>query len=84
MDFTIVNPITGGVLLRAETEGNDWLNRWMEPESYEKYHLANVGKVPSSHTGYEMVFTVAGRTRKWAGGQVTALPSPVASPAKAA
>jgi hypothetical protein len=63
IDFTIINPVNHSVLLRADEEQNYWVNKWMEPASYELYRKAN--PVPPSATQYKMVFTVAGVTRAW-------------------
>jgi hypothetical protein len=71
ISFTIQNPITGAAVVSAGVEDDYWVNRWMEPSSYEQYKEANVGRLPSLPTQYRMVFTVAGRTRVWERGEVS-------------
>jgi hypothetical protein len=71
IDFTIVNPVAGDVLVSAPRENNYWVNRWMEPQSYKRYKAAKAGSLPPSPIHYKMVFTVAGCTREWSGAQLT-------------
>lgn len=65
IDFTILNPANHSVLLRAQEQKNYWVNKWMEPNSYEQYKKDQGGHVPFWATGYKMVFTVDGVTRAW-------------------
>lgn len=65
IDFTLLDPINETVLLRADPERTYWVNKWMEPESYARYCLAQHGRRLPSPAQYQMVFTVAGKTRAW-------------------
>lgn len=65
IDFTIFDPVTRAVLVHAEPETNYWVNKWMEPASYEKLDAAHGHTLPSWPTHFKMVFTVAGVTRAW-------------------
>ena len=64
MDFTIYDPNSRTVLAHAKTDGDYWLTKWMQPESYNKFRAAHA-HLPDSLTEFEMKFTVAGVTRKW-------------------
>jgi hypothetical protein len=64
IDFTILNPLTNTPLLRADPENNYWVNKWMEPASYDAYTQSVGGQVPSPRQ-YKMVYTVDGVTREW-------------------
>ena len=65
IDFTIIHASSRAVLLRASPERHYWLNKWMEPASYERWKAANPGSAPSSPTGFKMIYTVDNHTREW-------------------
>ena len=70
--FKIINPLTKAPVLQAHPEKNYWVNKWMEPNSFEQYKASVGDKVPFWSTAYKMVYTVAGVTREWEphGGQL--------------
>ena len=61
--LALVNPKTRTGLLAAGPEKTYWLNKWMEPASYERYRAEH--PVPFWATDYELTFTVAGKTYRW-------------------
>jgi hypothetical protein len=66
LTFELVNPKTGKVFFGAGPETTYWLNKWMHPESYEKYR-DDVGKTPLFSVHYELNFTINGKPYSWKG-----------------
>ncbi len=69
LSFKVINPLTGKVMLEAQSEPGKptyWLNKWIQPDDYERYKQDNQGQVPFA-SAYQMVFTVAGQQHGWHG-----------------
>lgn len=65
IQFSLVNPITGKIFFSTGTETTYWLNRWMNPESYEKYKRdQGNGKTPASfhEVNYVLHYSINGRS----------------------
>lgn len=62
IQFSLVNPVTGQIFFSTGTETTYWLNRWMNPESYEKYKRDERGRTPASlhETAYQLHYSING------------------------
>ena len=58
--FILTNPITNQIFFSTGTEKTYWLNKWMQPESYEKYKRA--GRTPPSVVDYRLDYSINGRS----------------------
>jgi len=65
IQFSLVNPITGQIFFSTGTETTYWLNRWMNPGSYDKYKRdQGNGKTPPSfhEVNYILHYSINGRS----------------------
>jgi hypothetical protein len=63
IQFSLVNPNNGEIFFSTGTEKTYWLNRWMNPESYEKYkRTEGKGKTPPSwhEVNYRLHYSING------------------------
>src|SRR5664279_332899 len=44
--FDLVNPVTSEIFFDAGPEKTYWMNKWMDPESYEQYRVDQRGRLP--------------------------------------
>jgi hypothetical protein len=68
IQFSMVNPITKQIFLTTGTESTYWLNRWMNPESYEKYKRdQGKGRTPPAfhEVNYVLHYTINGQSYSW-------------------
>jgi hypothetical protein len=63
--FELVNPKTGETFISAGPETTYWLNKWMDPSSYERYRADQDGKVPVFSAEYALNFTINGQSYQW-------------------
>jgi hypothetical protein len=63
IQFSLINPNNGEVFFSTGTEKTYWLNRWMNPESYEKYKRdQGKGRIPPSwhEVNYRLHYSING------------------------
>jgi hypothetical protein len=63
IQFSLVNPNTGEIFFSTGTEKTYWLNRWMNPDSYEKYKRdQGKGRMPPSwrEVNYRLHYSING------------------------
>jgi len=66
MEFTMINPVTGQVFLRAGPQTGYWLTKWMEEGAYRDYKRDHA--VPASPTDYILDYRINGKHyRRWPG-----------------
>lgn len=68
IQFSLVNPITGQIFFSTGTETTYWLNRWMNPDSYDKYKRnQGNGKTPPSfqEVKYVLHYSINGKSYTW-------------------
>ena len=61
--FELVNPKTGSAFLSAGAEQTYWLNKWMDPTSYEQYK--RVQPTPVFSAEYSLKYTINGVSYVW-------------------
>jgi hypothetical protein len=61
--FDLINPKTGLSFFSAAPEQTYWLNRWMDPTSYEKYKAAQPTPIFSAE--YTLKYTINGVSYAW-------------------
>jgi hypothetical protein len=61
--FELVNPKTGETFISAGPEKTYWLNKWMDPESYEDYR--NTHPTPVFSAAYTLRYTISGVEYEW-------------------
>jgi hypothetical protein len=62
VDFEIVNPKTNQTFFTAGPEKTYWMNKWMDPTSYEKYKADQGGNVPLFSAEYVLKYRINGKT----------------------
>jgi hypothetical protein len=65
IEFELVNPKTGKTFFKAGPEKTYWLNRWMNPESYERYKADQDGDTPWFSVNYLMRYKINGKSYEW-------------------
>jgi hypothetical protein len=65
IEFELINPKTGKTFFKAGPEKTYWLNRWMNPGSYDKYKAAQDGEVPWFSVNYQMKYKINGKQYEW-------------------
>jgi hypothetical protein len=78
VEFTLTNPITGGVFFSSSPEHTYWNCKWMNPDSYDRYQTAQGLRIPwlppwfpgnayrvPAWDGYTMTAKVNGTTFTW-------------------
>ncbi|MEO6392415.1 MAG: hypothetical protein ABIP75_11225 [Pyrinomonadaceae bacterium] len=65
IEFELINPETGETFFKAGPERTYWLNRWMNPESYQRYKAAQDGDVPWFSVNYLMKYKINGKEYEW-------------------
>jgi hypothetical protein len=65
ISFELVNPKTNQTFLSAGPETTYWLNRWMDPSSYESYKADQNGSVPVFSAEYTLNFQINGQAYQW-------------------
>jgi hypothetical protein len=63
--YSLVNPRTGQTFFSAGPETTYWLNRWMDPVSYEQYRRDQNGQVPVFSAEYALNYTINGQPFQW-------------------
>jgi hypothetical protein len=64
IQFSLVNPVNGQIFFSTGTETTYWLNRWMNPESYETYKRDQGGRTPPSfkEVNYVLHYSINSRS----------------------
>jgi hypothetical protein len=65
IDFQLVNPKTGQPFFAAGPETTYWMNKWMNPVSYEQYRRDQGHNVPVFSAEYVLKFTIEGKDYQW-------------------
>lgn len=63
--FELVDTKTGQPFFDAGPEQTYWLNRWMDPVSYERYRADQQGQVPVFSAEYRLDYTINGKAYQW-------------------
>lgn len=63
VSFELINPVTKKTFFRAGPEKTYWMNKWMNPSSYEKYKKDQGG--PTFSANYQMKYTINGSHFEW-------------------
>lgn len=63
--FELINPKTKKEFFHAGPERTYWLNKWMNPESYEKYKKDQSKKVPLFSANYNLKYRINGTSYDW-------------------
>lgn len=65
IDFELVNPKTNETFFKAGPETTYWMNRWMNPDSYDQYKDDQDGKVPLFSAHYKLKYRINGIHYEW-------------------
>jgi hypothetical protein len=65
VDFELVNPKTNTIFFSAGPEKTYWMNRWMNPDSYERYRADVGGRVPLLSSDYALNYRINGKSYQW-------------------
>jgi hypothetical protein len=65
LTFELINPVTQQTFISAGPETTYWLNKWMNPDSYEKYKTDQGGKTPIFSSHYVLKYTINGTSYQW-------------------
>jgi hypothetical protein len=65
LTFSLVNTTTNETFFSAGPETTYWLNKWMDPTSYEQYRTDQRGQIPMFSAEYTLKFTVDGQPFQW-------------------
>lgn len=63
VDWELVNPKTGETFIKAGPEQTYWMNKWMNPDSYEEYK--KVHRTPLFSAQYKLKYRINGKTYEW-------------------
>jgi len=63
IDWTLVNPRTAEVFFHAGPETTYWMNKWMQPASYERYR--QIHTTPTFSVEYELQYRINGKSYVW-------------------
>ena len=65
IDFELVNPKTNETFFKAGPETTYWLNKWMSPDSYERYKDENDVQTPVFSAHYKLKYRINGKSYEW-------------------
>jgi hypothetical protein len=65
INFELINPKTNEPFLLAGPEVTYWMNKWMNPGSYEQYKSDQGGKVPLFAAEYVLNYQIGDKTYAW-------------------
>lgn len=65
IDFELVNPKDDQTFLKAGPETTYWLNKWMNPESYEAYKDKEDAHTPVFSAHYKLKYRINGKSYEW-------------------
>ena len=65
IDWELVNPKTQETFFTAGPEKTYWMNKWMNPESYEQYRVDQSHNVPFFSAHYVLNYRINGKRYTW-------------------
>jgi hypothetical protein len=65
ISFDLVNTKTNEIFFSAGPETTYWMNRWMDPTSYEKYRADQGGQIPLFSAEYSLRYQINGKAYQW-------------------
>ncbi|HEY8926361.1 MAG TPA: hypothetical protein VIU64_18395, partial [Polyangia bacterium] len=63
IEWSLVNPRTAEVFFQAGPETTYWMNKWMQPASYERYR--QIHTTPAFSVEYELQYRINGKSYVW-------------------